>query len=178
MNSLHRLLLDLLQMAETPLYSAYCWLGDQLGRRPALSEFIELVRVLLDKELIRLWTIDPGSGERSQLLDLPAGLNERYVALGHADPRYDPLGLSIGPGPKADSSVEVDWEANLDFERGDFNLTATASAASKALHQLGRYFPDVDILPETTTHEGSNVRIAGRIRAHEAVTPGAEKVPS
>ncbi len=78
---------------------------------------------------------------------------QRYAALGHAGDRYDPLGLSLTLGPKAGLNLEVDWEIDLDFERGTFDLSATPSTASGALRQLERYFPGVGIVPDATTHE-------------------------
>jgi len=58
MNSLHLLLLELLRMAETPVYSAFRWLGQQLGRPIALQEFVQLVDDLLEKNAIQLRAVD------------------------------------------------------------------------------------------------------------------------
>jgi hypothetical protein len=174
MNSLGWLLLDLLRLADTPLYSSYAWLGDRLGRRVSLLEFLALVQELLDRDQVRLWSIDVESGERDERHALPPDLAQRYMALGHADDRYDPLGLTLALGPKAGPNPEADWEVDLDFERGTFDLIATSSAASAALRQLGRYFPDVDIVPETTTQAGGRTRIVGRVGAQEALTRGAD----
>jgi hypothetical protein len=43
MNSVELLLVDLVQVAETPLYSAYRWLAKRLGRELPLSEFLRMI---------------------------------------------------------------------------------------------------------------------------------------
>ncbi len=63
MNSLGLLLLDLLRLAETPLYSSHAWLGDRVGRHISLAEFLALVQELLDRNYVRLWSTDAESGE-------------------------------------------------------------------------------------------------------------------
>jgi len=177
MNSLGLLLLDLLRLAETPLYSSYAWLSDRLGRRVSLAEFLALVQELLDRDQVRLWSIDVESGERAERRALPPDLARRYMALGHADGRYDPLGLTLALGPNAGPGLEADREVDLDFERGTFDLVAAPSTASAALRQLGRYFPDVDIVPETTTQAGGRTRVAGRVGANQALSQGADTPP-
>jgi len=178
MNSLHLLLLDLLRLAETPVYSAYRWLGRQSGHQIALPEFVQLVQDLLDMDVSQLWAIDADTGEATQLQSLPADLATRYASLGHADERYDPLGLSLTLGPASESDIEADWEVDLDFQRGTFDLSATPAEASRALRQLGQYFPDISIMPEDTTREGKRTRIVGHLRAHAVPPSRSERSPS
>jgi len=178
MNSLHRHLLDLLRMAETPVYSAYRWLGRQSGHQLALSAFLQLVQDLLDKDAIQLWTIEADTGEATQLHSLPANLATRDASLDHDDERYDPLCLSLTLGPAAEPDVEPDWEFDLDFQGGTFGLHAAPTEVNHALRQLGRYFPDVTLMPEDTTRNGKRTRIIGQIRTHAAPPSNSERSPS
>jgi hypothetical protein len=165
-NSLHLLLLDLLRMAETPLYSAYGWVGREAGRRVAMSEFLGMVWELMERGLLRLWAPDDESLGRTELFEVPPDLEERYAALGHTDDSYDPFRLSLTLGSKAERDVELDWQVDLDFARGRFRLLARATARDDALQHLTRYFADVDLIPEKTTPEVSKVRVIGRVVAH------------
>jgi len=178
MNSLHLLLLELLRMAETPVYSAFRWLGQQLGRPIALQEFVQLVDDLLEKNAIQLRAVDVDTGEAKQLHALPPDLATRYVTFGYTDGSSDPLGLSLTVGPAAEPDVEAAWEFDIDFQRGTFDLTATPANARRALGQLGRYFPDVTIVPEQTTREEGHTRIVGWLHGRDAVPSRAEAASS
>lgn len=115
MNSVE-LLLDLVRIAEVPLYSSYCWLGGQFGCQLSLGEFLRLVEDLLARDVLRLWEIDPQSHDRTELFAVPEGLKERYRSVGELDGRFDPFGLSLTLGASAQVDVEPSWEIDLDFE--------------------------------------------------------------
>lgn len=58
MNSIDFRLLELVQIGEAPVYSAYRWLTRQLGRELSVAGFFSLVAPLLEGDAIRLWVVD------------------------------------------------------------------------------------------------------------------------
>lgn len=100
MNSIELLLVDLVRVAEAPLYSAYRWLGKQCGRQLRLGEFLVLVDRLVSMDVLRLWEIDHRSGDRSELYAVPDSLEARYSAIEDLDDRFDPFGLSVTLGDR------------------------------------------------------------------------------
>src|SRR4051812_41756790 len=114
MSPLETLLVSLVQIAEAPLYSAYRWVGRQVGRDVALSEFLRLVDRLLEQDTLRLWLTDSTSHERERRLQTPGALDQKYAELADLDRSFDPFGLSLTLGPHADVDREPDWRIDLD----------------------------------------------------------------
>lgn len=154
------LLIDLVQMAETPLYSAYAWLGKQLGRPVAMAEFLSVVDTMMKADVLRLWQVDTN---RTELYELPSDLRQQYASLRHDEPDYDPLGLSITLGDAADRETEPDWKLDIDFDRGRFEITATSDAEASALQQATRYYPDIDLVVDRRLVEGATIRLTGHV---------------
>lgn len=146
MNGIELLLLDLVQMAETPLYPAYRWLGRQLGRDLSLAEFLRLVDRLVGDDVLRLWSIDAASQERSRLNAVPEHLEERYRQFDALDDSFDPFVLSLTPGSAAEPRIEPDWEVDFDFDRETFRLEAKPERVEVALQKLAVLFPDVELV--------------------------------
>lgn len=164
MNGIQAALLDLVRIAESPLYSAYRWLGRELGRELAMTEFLRLVEELVDQEALCLWSVDIESEERTRLMHAPDRLANDYASLGHTDDSFDPFGLSLTLGPAAEPDADPDWEVDLDFESGKFQLDVRAGRGDDALAQVRRLFPDVELLE--TDHSGTDdhVRISGSVQ--------------
>jgi hypothetical protein len=164
MNGIEAQLLDLVQIAESPLYSAYRWLGRQLGRGLSISEFLRLVDGLVQQDMLRLWSIDPTHQKRSRLSEVPEGLEQRYVRVDDLDESFDPFALSLTLGPEADLEAEPDWEVDFDFDRETFRVKARPGAEEVAVHKLARLFPDVELVEEQRGSRADRVEISGSLR--------------
>ena len=164
MNSLKLFLLELVQMSETPMYSGYCYLRDRIGHPISMDEYLEMVRDLIKGEMIHLWFTKFETQERVELLGVDPDLAEQYAVLGHTDPRYDPFCLSLTLGQKANLDVEPDWEVDFDFERGNFRLRAKPAAFDQALQCVGRYFQDLELVPERKTQTQGQIELVGRVQ--------------
>lgn len=88
---------EFLQMAETPLYSAWRWLGDR-GHPMSPAEFLSFVDHLLEQDTVQLWETEFGTGDRSEHFVTPKWLFDRYKELDHDDKSYDPCGFSLSIG--------------------------------------------------------------------------------
>lgn len=143
MTGLERLIVDLVQIAEAPLYSTYRWLGCQLGRELRFSEFLRIVGRAVEDGILRLWSVDSRSGDRTEYFVAPTDLEARYGAKPKLDDSYDPFGFSLTLGAAADSDTEPDWELGLDFEDNVFEVTAVPGYEMDALDALGRCLPDL-----------------------------------
>jgi hypothetical protein len=147
-NSIDLWLLELLQIAEAPVYSAYRWLGRQLGRELSMAEFLRLLAPLLEGDVVRLWAVDVATEERSRWSEIPPDLEQRYAEVRDLDDSFDPFGLSLTLGLAADLEASPDWEVDFDFEERRFAVTAKPHAVDSAQQQVRRLFPDVDFAEE------------------------------
>ena len=168
MNSIELLLLELLEMAETPLYSAYRWLGRQIGRQLPMGEVFRLLSRLIDEEVVYLWEVDSEAHERRRWRDLPADLEARYERVADLDDEFDPFGLSLTLGANAEPRSTPDWEVDFDFEAQQFVVTAVPTAVERAHHELGRLFPDLEFAETSRRASGDRIRITGSIRERTA----------
>lgn len=166
MNGIEACLLDLVQVAESPLYSAYRWLGREVGRQLPMEAFLELVDDLVDDQALCLWSVDPDSERRTELRSVPRGLERRYAELeGELDGSFDPFALSLTLGPRAQVDAEPDWWVDFDFDAARFQIEAKAGHDGEALRQLGRLFPDVTLVEEERLPMDGRIRIAGSATA-------------
>ncbi|MET0600772.1 MAG: hypothetical protein ABW167_02175 [Baekduia sp.] len=172
MNSIDLALLELVQIAEAPIYPAYRWLSRQLGRELSMAEFFQLLAPLLEDDVVRLWAVDLTTGERSRLSTIPSDLDERYAELTDLDDSFDPFGLSLTLGPSADLESSPDWEVDFDFEERHFAVTAQARSTEGALQQVRRLFPDLDFVEENRGVAGDRIRITGSITERPATADG------
>lgn len=163
MTGLERLIADLLQIAETPLYSTYRWLGRQLGRDVALSEFLRIATNAIERDVVRLWSVDAETGDRTELFELPSDLERRYAGEPFLDDRYDPFGMSLTLGGMADVAVEPEWEFTLSFDDMTFEITAAAGKEAGALDQLARCYPEVRATVTTRGDRGAIRRLGGTL---------------
>lgn len=151
MSGLEQLIVDLVQIAEAPLYSTYRWLGRQLGRDLSLSEFLRVTEQAVARDVLRLWSVDADTGDRTELFDVPPDLADRYSAAQPIDDTYDPFGLSLTLGVSVDVDAEPDWAFTLDFGQGTFEISAVSGREDEALSQLVRCYPD--LRPTVTARE-------------------------
>lgn len=163
MSGLERLIVDLVQIAEAPLYSTYRWLGRQLGRDVSLSEFLRVVAGAIERDVLRLWSIDAATGDRTELFEVPPDLAQRYAAEPSLDARYDPFGMSLTMGAAAHVEPEPEWEFTVNFEDRIFEITVMAGRESEAIDQLARCYPD--LRPAVTAREdrGEFRRLVGTL---------------
>lgn len=145
MNGVEAILLDFVSEAESPLYSAYRWLGRQLGHDLSLTAYLSLVEELITEDAIRLWSVDPATRERVSIDGVPADLEQRYLDLGPLEDDFDPFGLSITLGGRVGLVGELAWEIDLDLEAKTFVLRGTPESERRALEQLATLFPDLSL---------------------------------
>lgn len=164
MNGIEALLVDLVQAAESPLYSSYRWLGRQLGRDVSMPEFLRLVDRLVQLDVLRLWSVDPKSRERTRLPAVPQGLAQQYAGIEDLDDGFDPFVLSLTLGPAADVDSAPEWEVDLDFDHGTFRLKANAGVESMAMRRLALLFPDVELIEQhRALHAADSIELAGSL---------------
>jgi hypothetical protein len=159
-NALAEIILDLVQMAESPLYSTYKWVGQQLGRDVAMSEFFRAVDDAIREDLLRLFSVD--SGVRTELFSLPPDLESRYKSEPDLDDAYDPFSLTLTPGIKAPEH-EPDWEMDIDFEGDTFALLVRESDPEAILAQVARLYPGLRFLPSIREELTNGMRVSGTI---------------
>jgi hypothetical protein len=176
-NALETRLVDLVQVAESPLYSAYRWLSRDLGRALALEAFLRLVDGLVARDVLLLWEVDPVSGVRRQLATTPPDLPGRHEALDDLDEQFDPFGLSLTIGPAAEMNADPEWEFDLDFEHGSFLVRAQPGSGQMALDALGALFPDVALQPGAEETVDDHVRISGSINLRTVDIDGSREPP-
>ncbi|MCL4293787.1 MAG: hypothetical protein KJ056_12290 [Acidimicrobiia bacterium] len=167
MTGLERLILDLVQVGEAPLYSTYRWLGRQLGRDVSLSEFLKAIAAAVERDALRLWSVDVSTGDRTELFGVPADLERRYVAEPLLDARYDPFGISLTLGGAAEAEAEPAWEFMVDFDNRMFEIKAVAGREDEALDQLSRCYPDLHPVVTARGDHGEVRRLVGTLR-HES----------
>ena len=148
-------LLDLLSLAETPLYSAYSALNRDFGSRMTLRAFLDFIRREISREEVRLWQVNLDSGARTEFFDVPTELEDRYEELGaELDDAYDPFGYSLAVGRKAPMRPDAGWEADLDFRTGTYAIVLIDdSEPDHAVSELESLFP------------GSTFRVVGETRS-------------
>jgi len=162
MNSIERDLLDLLDLAESPCYSTFCWLRSRLGGHLSLRAFLTLSNELVQRDAIRMWSIDPGSGDRTKLFAVPDSLAHDYLAAQALDDRFDPFGLSftVGPAAPAHARDEPEWTFELNAADETFILRARPEMRGEACATVARLLPDL-VLDPTDEMEDA---VAGIVR--------------
>jgi len=172
MNSIDLRLLELLQIAEAPVYSAYRWLSRQLGRELSMAEFLRLLASLLEEDVVCLWAVDLTTQERSPWSEIPPDLEERYAEIPDLDDSFDPFGLSLTLGRAADLDASPDWEVDFDFEERRSVVTAKPHALESAQQQLRRLFPDLDFAEKDRGVAEDRVRITGSVTERPGAAGG------
>lgn len=164
MSGLERLIMDLVQIAEAPLYSAYRWLGRQLGRDVPLSEFLQVVAAAIERDVLRLWSVETETGDRTELYEVPADLERRYRAEPSLDARYDPFGMSLTLGAAANVDAEPEWEFTVNFDDRIFEIRAIPGREEDALKQLSRCYPELRPAVTALEDRGELRRLVGTLR--------------
>lgn len=162
MNSIELMVIDLVQIAEAPLYSTYRWLCREMGRDVPMREFLRLIDRLIERDILRLWETDHRSHDRTEHFRVPQSLEVRYGSV-DLDDEYDPFGFTLTLDPAADVEAEPAWELEFDLEAGRFELLANAGEEDEAIEQASRFFPDVTLLTEEKAKAGGRVRMLGRV---------------
>lgn len=161
MSGLERLIVDLVQIAEAPVYSTYRWLGRELGRDVLLSEFLRVIAQAIERDVLRLWSVDRETGDRTELFEVLPDLERRYTVEPGLDDRYDPFGLSLTLGAAADVDAEPEWEFTLNFDDLVFEITALRGHEDEALDQLARCYPDLCASVTSREERGALRRLVG-----------------
>ena len=161
MNSIDLTLLKLIQIAESPVYSAYRWLGREIGRELSMTEFFRILAPLLEDDVVRLWAVElaprNGLGGMSYR-PTSRSVTQRSLTSTAALTR-SVSGLTLGP--VADLESSPDWEVDFDFEGRRFAVTAKPHAAEGVQQQIGRLFPCLDFVEEDRELVGDRIRITG-----------------
>lgn len=160
--ALEDMLIDLVQVAEAPLYSTYRWLGREIGRETSLEEFLNLIERMLQRRLLRLWSVEYVSGVATELFRVPHDLAEQYRTVELAD-YYDPFGLSLTLGAAADPAARPAWEADFDFDEGTFELRAPDGQEETVIAQMQRLVPGTRLIEKRKYGVGGEVHVAGDI---------------
>ena len=163
MTGLERLIVDLVQIAEAPLYSTYRWLGRQLGRDMPLGEFLRIIAQAVERDVLRLWTVDTETGDRTELFEMPPGLEYRYFDEPALDDRYDPFGLSLTLGTATDVDAQPEWEFTLNFDDLVFEIVAVAGHEAEALDELRRCYPNLRAAVNARENRGALRRLVGTL---------------
>lgn len=142
MNNPEAIILDFVAQAEAPLYSTYEWMGQELGRNVSLAGFLLLVDEMIKDKRLRLWSVSLDTQSRRELDSVPDGLESAYKEHAHSDASYDPFALSLTLGPHAGERDFPDWDAELDFDAGSFEIHSRRRALGDGLEQIGRLFPE------------------------------------
>ena len=161
MNSVDLMLLDLIQLAEAPLYSAYRWLGRELGYEISMTGFTQLLAPLVENDVVRLWSVEIGTGERTRWYEIPPDLEQRYAAIEDLDGSFDPFGLSLTIGSAADLGTHPEWEVDLDFDEQRFTLRARSTVVDVAWQQIRQLFPGISFRELDRRADSDRVRIIG-----------------
>ncbi len=164
MSGLERLIIDLVQVAEAPLYSTYRWLGHRLGRDVTLDEFLRVVAHAIERDVLRLWSVDAKTGDRTELYEIPPDLESRYIAVMSLDTRYDPFAMSLTLGAAADVDAEPEWEFTINFDDQTFEIAAAAGREEWALDQLARCYPDFRPIVTAVADRGERRHLTGILR--------------
>ena len=157
------MLLDLVQIAEAPVYSAYRWLCRQLGRDLAMAEFFRLLRPLVEQDVVRVWAVDSTTHNRARWSEIPSDLDEKYAEISELDDSFDPFGLSLTLGPAADLDASADWEVDFDLSERRFLVTAEPHVVEDAQRTIRRLFPDLEFSENHRSVGADRVRIAGSV---------------
>jgi hypothetical protein len=163
MNSFELRLLELVQVAESPVYSTFRWLSRQVGHDLAMAEFFRVLNSMVDRDVVRLWAVDAETHERSRWHEVPLDIERRYAEIADLDDSFDPLGLSLTLGPAADVEAAPEWGVDFDFDQARFVMTATLDSVEDAWRQIGRLFPDIDFVEVGRATVAGGVRIEGSI---------------
>jgi hypothetical protein len=117
----------------------------------------------IELDVLRLWSVDPETGDRTRLYEVPPDLEQRYAGEPSLDARYDPFAMSLTLGAAADVEAEPEWEFTVNFEDRIFEITAMAGREDEAFEQLSRCYPD--LRPTLTAREdrGESRRLVGTL---------------
>lgn len=157
------LLVELVNLGESPLYSAMAWLASELDRPVEIGEFLTILGGLVERDIVRLWSVDRTSHDRTELYAVPAGLVEKYQRSRHVDQRFDPFGLSLTIGPAATEPPAPPWEVEWSIERGEFSLRAEPSEVDRALAAIAERVLDRRLVVVETNEKNGKVFVRGRI---------------
>lgn len=173
MTAVELLLLDLVGIAETPLYSSYRWLDRRLSHKLSLTSFLAFVDGLLASDVVRLWSVDARTGDRTELYAIPESLLGRYSDAAGLDETFDPFGLSLTLGAAApdDLGAEPEWSFDLDAP-GGFELRAPEGIADAVLRDVEAVLSDLILRRSDVRHiSGGQLVIRGTVEQRSASKP-------
>jgi hypothetical protein len=156
-------LIEMLQMAETPLYSMYRVLDDDFDGNLPLPAFLEHIDALIQQGVVRLWGMSDAC-ERVECAGVPPDLEERYGTV-LLDRTYDPFSFTLTLGPAAPDAPEPDWEVDTDFAQGRYVIVVHRGTMAEAYQQVSRLLPSVAFLEEQRRTDGGVVRAEGALSA-------------
>ena len=163
MNSLQHRLIELVRIAETPLYSAYKWLTKEVGRDLSLMGFRKMVSELTSSGVLQLWQIDPVTGERSRLQSVPANLPELYTASPDLDDAFDAFGYSLTVGERIDRELPASWTIDFHEATASFFCRARLEREHEAMSEIRELFPDVVFTVHERIARDQHVELVGSV---------------
>ena len=154
--------MDLLQDAETPLFSAFHHARGHAVGGLTLDEFLVDLQQLLESRLVLLWRHAEGVTE--QLTSFPEGLAATYSGEGHSDFRYDPFGYSLSVGPAAEPPTHPpEWTFHADFSSGEFVWEGPPELEEESFKQILESHPTYRLEHRKRQNVAGRVRLTGRV---------------
>lgn len=162
MRGVRELILDLTSMAETPLYSTLRWVSEQMHEAASLELLVSVVDGLVHDDELRLWEVESGTGDRTELYEVPAGLLARYEAARHTDAAFDPFGFSVAA--HRTSGIVPEWDFDVDLRREVFELRCLDDLVDTGFRKLRSYMPEHEFVEENRSQRDGQVWIVGAAR--------------
>lgn len=163
MNSIERSLLELIRIAETPLYSAYRWLHTDVGRELSLMSFRRMIGKLMNNDVLQLWHTDSVTGVRNRLVSVPGNLEALYASSSDLDDAFDPFGLSLTVGGAVDRNLTTSWTIDFDEATSRFYFRAPVTQERDTFSEAQELFPDLSFVVKERVTCDDHVEITGSV---------------
>lgn len=163
MNSIERSLLELIRIAETPLYSAYRWLHTDVGRELSLMSFRRMIGKLMADDVLQLWHTDAVTGVRNRLISVPANLEALYASSSDLDDAFDPFGLSLTVGGATGDNLTSSWTIDFDEAASRFYFRAPLAQECNTFSEAQELFPELSFVVKERITRDDYVEITGSV---------------
>jgi hypothetical protein len=152
----------MLGQTDQPLYWAYANLARVIDEDLDMRYFLQLAARLSRRRLLQLWQSLRASRDLLPLAEPPPDLAERYAAIGHDDPSFDPFGMMVSLGPQS-PRFDGTWTLEFEWAKATFRLECRRSSDSTVLRQVSQALA-VTLVSEHRTEVDDAVTIKGRIQ--------------